>query len=149
MAISQGTEQGECDTMIHAMENPAAKLRHVDVCLADLYLQSLIDSLNEKKQQAAERSLNSDYTADVYDELLTGAEIQDQIDTVNRFAALERIVLAVVSGDEHRMMDALNQSIFGIKHLHQQYASAYMGFLRVEIANRGGNHLRSNPKCFT
>lgn len=72
--------------MLSAMKEPAAQLRDIDGEVAHLYLQSLMDALVDKKRATHERSLNSvDYTADVYDELLTRTEIQEQIDSVNRF----------------------------------------------------------------
>ena len=72
--------------MLSAMQETAAQLRDIDAGVAHLYLQSLMDALVDKKRTTHERSLNSvDYTADVYDHLLTRREIQEQIDSVNRF----------------------------------------------------------------
>jgi len=72
--------------MLSAMKEPAAQLRDIDTEAAHLYLQSLMDALVDKKRATLERSLNTiDYTADVYDQLLTRLEIQEQIDNVNRF----------------------------------------------------------------
>ena len=81
----QATEEGESGTMIAAMSNEAAQLRQVDAALGDLYLQSLMDALVQKKESTHERSLNEDFSPDVYDHLLTAAEIQEQLDSVNRF----------------------------------------------------------------
>jgi hypothetical protein len=115
------------------MGHPAAQLRDIDPSLADLYLQSLIDALDEKKQSSRERSLNSDFTADVYDELLTGSEIQYQLDSVNEFSALEKIALSVESRDTVRMMAALAHPILGIKRLNPDYCNAYLKALHIAI----------------
>ena len=138
IAINKATEEGDCQLMIQAMDHPAAQLRDIDASLADLYLQSLIDALDEKKQSSRERSLNSDFTADVYDELLTGSEIQYQLDSVNEFSALEKIALAVESRDQRRMMAALSHPILAMKGLNPEYCSAYMTALHSAISGDKG-----------
>lgn len=138
IAINKATEEGDCHLMIQAMGHPAAQLRDIDASLADLYLQSLIDALDEKKQSSRERSLNSDFTADVYDELLTGKEIQYQLDSVNEFSALEKIALAVESRDQRRMMTALSHPILGIKRLIPEHSTAYMVALHSAISGDKG-----------
>ena len=138
IAINKATEEGDCNLMIQAMGHPAAQLRDIDPSLADLYLQSLIDALDEKKQSSRERSLNSDFTADVYDELLTGSEIQYQLDSVNEFSALEKIALAVESRDVRRMMTALSHPILGIKRINPNYCADYMQALNSAISGDKG-----------
>lgn len=141
IAINKATEDGHCDLMTQAMGHPAAQLRDIDPSLADLYLQSLIDALDEKKQSSRERSLNSDFTADVYDELLTGSEIQCQLDSVNEFSALEKIAMSVESRDTVRMMTALAHPILGIKRLNPDYCHAYLKALHVAICGDKGIEL--------
>ena len=137
IAINRATEQGECLTMITAMEHPAAQLRDIEHSLANLYLQTLTDALNEKKQLAAERSLNSSYTPDVYDELLTGEEIQAQIDCVNEFSALEKVALAVEQSDSALMMSALRNPILSVARLRPDLASSYFQALASVVASKG------------
>lgn len=141
IAINKATEEGHCDLMIQAMGHPAAQLRDIDPSLADLYLQSLIDALDEKKQSSREQSLNSDFTADVYDELLTGSEIQYQMDSVNEFSALEKIAMSVESRDVVRMMTALAHPNLGIKRLNPDYCSAYLEALHSAICGDKGVEL--------
>lgn len=138
IAINKATEEGDCHLMIQAMKHPAAQLHDIDECLADLYLQSLIDALDEKKQQARDRSMNSDYTPDVYDELLTGAEIQFQLDSVNEFAALEKILLTLESRDQRRFIQALSHPILAIKRIQPDRAAAYIAALRSAISGSKG-----------
>lgn len=87
--------------------------------------QALSDALEQKKQLAAERSLNSTYTADVYDELLTAAEIQRNVDAVNHFGALENVALAMEKADAAQLMVSLfftpvAFSRIGESHLQQK-----------------------------
>lgn len=133
IAINKATEEGDCHRMIQAMEYHAAQLRGIDPCLADLYLQSLMDALDEKKQLAHERSLSSDYTPDVYDELLTGEEIQCQLDSVNEYSALEKVVLALESRDQSRVMDALSSPVLAIKNLQAEFCPDYISALRLAV----------------
>ena len=138
IAVNRATEEGDCHVMIRAAEHPAAQLHNIEPALADLYLQSLIDALEEKKQLARERSLNSDYTADVYDELLTGPEIQTQLDGVNEFCALEKVALAVESRDQRCLMAAVAHPLLNIKRVVQQHCSPYMTALRSEVGRDRG-----------
>lgn len=123
------------------MEHPAAQLYRIDQALADLYLQSLMDALEEKKGASRERSMHSDFTADVYDELLTGEEIQYQIDCVNEFSALEAVALAVESRDRRRLMTALAHPVLAIKRVRPEHGTAYFTALRLAINGDRGIEL--------
>lgn len=134
IAVNRATEEGDCHLMIQAMEHPAAQLHRVDHCLADLYLQSLMDVLEEKRAAARERSIHSDYTPDVYDELLTGEEIQCQIDCVNEFSALEAVAMAVEGrGDRKKLMSALAHPVLNVQRIRPENGTAYLNALKSAI----------------
>lgn len=139
IAINRATEEGDCNLMVQAMEHPAAQLHDIDHSLADLYLQSLMDALEEKKAQARERSLHSDYSADVYDELLTGKEIQAQLDCVNLYSALEQVAMAASKGrgDPQRLLKALSHPKLAIHRVRSNCGPAYVTALRSSIDQRG------------
>ena len=77
--------------------------------MVDCLVQALIDG----RQQKMSRTMDSNATIDVYDEHLTRLEIQELLDGVHHFAAVESVLMAVETGDKHRLLNSLTNPVLG------------------------------------
>uniref|UniRef100_A0A668A914 IQ motif containing GTPase activating protein 1 n=1 Tax=Myripristis murdjan TaxID=586833 RepID=A0A668A914_9TELE len=81
IAINEAIDQGVPEGTIAAMQNPNAMLVNLDPSSAQHYHDTLYHAKGEKV--ASSRKRNADAERDVYDELLTQAEIQGNVNKVN------------------------------------------------------------------
>uniref|UniRef100_A0A8C9ES34 IQ motif containing GTPase activating protein 1 n=1 Tax=Pavo cristatus TaxID=9049 RepID=A0A8C9ES34_PAVCR len=106
IAINEAIDhQVPADTLV-AMKNPNAMLINLDDLLESTYQDTLYRAKKDKMENAKNRisSENSERERDVYEELLTQAEIQGNINKVNRLAAVTRINAAIRMGDAEKTM---------------------------------------------
>uniref|UniRef100_A0A8C0F7H8 IQ motif containing GTPase activating protein 1 n=1 Tax=Bubo bubo TaxID=30461 RepID=A0A8C0F7H8_BUBBB len=104
IAINEAIDhQVPADTLM-AMKNPNAMLINLDDQLESIYQDTLYRAKQDKMENAKNRiaSENSERERDVYEELLTQAEIQGNINKVNRLAAVARINSAIRMGDAEK-----------------------------------------------
>uniref|UniRef100_A0A8C0B3G6 IQ motif containing GTPase activating protein 1 n=1 Tax=Buteo japonicus TaxID=224669 RepID=A0A8C0B3G6_9AVES len=104
IAINEAIDhQVPADTLM-AMKNPNAMLINLDDQLESTYQDTLYRAKQDKMENAKNRiaSENSERERDVYEELLTQAEIQGNINKVNRLAAVARINSAIRMGDAEK-----------------------------------------------
>nr|XP_041567035.1 ras GTPase-activating-like protein IQGAP2 isoform X6 [Taeniopygia guttata] len=109
IAINEAVEKGIAEQTIVTLRNPNAMLLSVDEELAQDYQNELFDA-KRKKQSNARLKVNgtiSDEERDVYEELLTQAEIQGNINKINRIIAIGHINEAVDQGDPEKTLEAL------------------------------------------
>uniref|UniRef100_A0A8C0HK29 IQ motif containing GTPase activating protein 1 n=1 Tax=Buteo japonicus TaxID=224669 RepID=A0A8C0HK29_9AVES len=100
IAINEAIDhQVPADTLM-AMKNPNAMLINLDDQLESTYQDTLYRAKQDKMENAKNR--NSCQERDVYEELLTQAEIQGNINKVNRLAAVARINSAIRMGDAEK-----------------------------------------------
>uniref|UniRef100_A0A8C0B2T7 IQ motif containing GTPase activating protein 1 n=1 Tax=Buteo japonicus TaxID=224669 RepID=A0A8C0B2T7_9AVES len=100
IAINEAIDhQVPADTLM-AMKNPNAMLINLDDQLESTYQDTLYRAKQDKMENIA--SENSERERDVYEELLTQAEIQGNINKVNRLAAVARINSAIRMGDAEK-----------------------------------------------
>uniref|UniRef100_A0A670ZGL2 IQ motif containing GTPase activating protein 1 n=1 Tax=Pseudonaja textilis TaxID=8673 RepID=A0A670ZGL2_PSETE len=101
-----------------AMKNPNAMLVNLDETLAPVYQSTLHQAKQDKAESARKRVKHSLLERDVYEELLTQAEIQGNVNQVNscslRFvppelAAVEQINMAIRNGlSEKTVVELMN-----------------------------------------
>ncbi|XP_059692452.1 ras GTPase-activating-like protein IQGAP2 isoform X6 [Haemorhous mexicanus] len=109
IAINEAVEKGIAEQTIVTLRNPNAMLLNVDEELAQDYQNELFDA-KRKKESNAKLKVNgtiSDEERDVYEELLTQAEIQGNINKINRIIAIGHINEAVDQGNPDKTLEAL------------------------------------------
>uniref|UniRef100_A0A8C2Z9B1 IQ motif containing GTPase activating protein 1 n=1 Tax=Cyclopterus lumpus TaxID=8103 RepID=A0A8C2Z9B1_CYCLU len=106
IAINEAIDQGVPEGTVAAMQNPNAMLVHLDPVSAPQYHDTLYQAKGQKVANSRKR--NADAERDIYDELLTQAEIQGNVNQVNG-EAVERINSAVRAGvPEKTVVELMN-----------------------------------------
>ncbi|NXF37920.1 IQGA1 protein, partial [Nyctibius bracteatus] len=127
IAINEAIDhQVPADTLM-AMKNPNAMLINLDDQLESIYQDTLYRAKQDKMENAKNRiaSENSERERDVYEELLTQAEIQGNINKVNTHAAISKIDLALERGDTLALYEALSTPALGLRGLLQENCDWY------------------------
>ncbi|NXI50454.1 IQGA1 protein, partial [Chloroceryle aenea] len=127
IAINEAIDrQVPADTLM-AMKNPNAMLINLDDQLQSTYQDTLYRAKQDKMENAKNRiaSENSDTERDVYEELLTQAEIQGNINKVNTHAAISKIDLALERGDSSALYEALALPALGLRGLLRENCDWY------------------------
>ncbi|XP_010570522.1 PREDICTED: ras GTPase-activating-like protein IQGAP1 [Haliaeetus leucocephalus] len=127
IAINEAIDhQVPADTLM-AMKNPNAMLINLDDQLESTYQDTLYRAKQDKMENAKNRiaSENSERERDVYEELLTQAEIQGNINKVNTHAAISKIDLALERGDSLALYEALATPALGLRGLLQENCDWY------------------------
>ncbi|XP_068265983.1 ras GTPase-activating-like protein IQGAP1 isoform X2 [Nyctibius grandis] len=127
IAINEAIDhQVPADTLM-AMKNPNAMLINLDDQLESIYQDTLYRAKQDKMENAKNRiaSENSERERDVYEELLTQAEIQGNINKVNTHAAISKIDLALERGDTLALYEALATPALGLRGLLQENCDWY------------------------
>ncbi|NWV15308.1 IQGA1 protein, partial [Ptilonorhynchus violaceus] len=125
IAINEAIDrQVPADTLM-AMKNPNAMLINLDDQLESTYQATLYRAKQDKMENAKNRVAHSDRERDVYEELLTQAEIQGNINKVNTHAAISKIDLALERGDALALYEALATPALGLRGLLQENCDWY------------------------
>ncbi|KAF1481543.1 Ras GTPase-activating-like protein IQGAP1, partial [Pygoscelis antarcticus] len=127
IAINEAIDhQVPADTLM-AMKNPNAMLINLDDQLESTYQDTLYRAKQDKMENAKNRiaSENSERERDVYEELLTQAEIQGNINKVNTHAAISKIGLALERGDALALYEALATPALGLRGLLRENCDWY------------------------
>ncbi|NWS71161.1 IQGA1 protein, partial [Crotophaga sulcirostris] len=127
IAINEAIDrQVPADTLV-ALKNPNAMLINLDDQLESTYQDTLYRAKQDKMENAKNRiaSENSERERDVYEELLTQAEIQGNINKVNTHAAISKIDLALERGDALALYEALATPALGLRGLLRENCDWY------------------------
>ncbi|NWX80225.1 IQGA1 protein, partial [Alca torda] len=127
IAINEAIDhQVPADTLM-AMKNPNAMLINLDDQLESTYQDTLYRAKQDKMENAKNRiaSENSERERDVYEELLTQAEIQGNVNKVNTHAAISKIDLALERGDALALYEALATPSLGLRGLLRENCDWY------------------------
>uniref|UniRef100_A0A8C0F801 IQ motif containing GTPase activating protein 1 n=1 Tax=Bubo bubo TaxID=30461 RepID=A0A8C0F801_BUBBB len=120
IAINEAIDhQVPADTLM-AMKNPNAMLINLDDQLESIYQDTLYRAKQDKMENAKNRR-----ERDVYEELLTQAEIQGNINKVNTHAAISKIDLALEQGDVLALYEALATPALGLRGLVRENCDWY------------------------
>lgn len=117
------------DSVKSSLLNPAAQLKHVLPHLVTMYHTVLQHAKKLKIQNTLSRSMNDSYTPDVYDELLTQAEIQGYVLNLNTSCAVNEIVKAIESNDDQKLFDEINYPWLQLKNLVKSNSNFYLNLL--------------------
>ncbi|NXY56452.1 IQGA1 protein, partial [Callaeas wilsoni] len=125
IAINEAIDhQVPADTLT-AMKNPNAMLINLDDQLESTYQATLYRAKQDKMENAKNRVAHSDRERDVYEELLTQAEIQGNINKVNTYAAISKIDLALERRDTLALYEALATPALGLRGLLRENCGWY------------------------
>ncbi|CAG00272.1 unnamed protein product [Tetraodon nigroviridis] len=130
IAINEAVDQGVPEGTLAAMQNPNAMLVNLDPGSVRQYHDTLYQAKGEKVASSRKRMENMDAERDVYDELLTQAEIQGNVNKVNVANAMKAAEQAILSGEEERLYEALKA--MGVHNLQPQNKGWYLKQLQAE-----------------
>uniref|UniRef100_A0A3P9LR08 IQ motif containing GTPase activating protein 1 n=1 Tax=Oryzias latipes TaxID=8090 RepID=A0A3P9LR08_ORYLA len=132
IAINEAIDQGVPEGTLAAMQNPNAMLVQLDPSSASQYHDTLYRAKGEKVASSRKRMENSETERDIYDELLTQAEIQGNVNSVNSEspASASGGSHALLSGDENKLYDALKA--MRIQNLEPQNKGWYLKQLQAD-----------------
>ncbi|KAG7271758.1 hypothetical protein CRUP_032661 [Coryphaenoides rupestris] len=135
IAINEAIDQGVPEGTMAAMQNPNTMLVNLDNDTAQSYHDMLYQAKGQKVANSRKRLVeNADAELDVYDELLTQAEIQGNVNKVNLSNALRAAEQALLSGDEDRLHETLKA--MGIQNLQPQNKGWYLKQLLADRENK-------------
>ncbi|NWT25347.1 IQGA1 protein, partial [Cardinalis cardinalis] len=125
IAINEAIDRQVPADTLTAMKNPNAMLINLDDQLESTYQATLYRAKQDKMDSAKNRVAHSDRERDVYEELLTQAEIQGNINKVNTHAAISKIDLALEQGDALALYEALATPALGLRGLLRENCDWY------------------------
>ncbi|NWZ86629.1 IQGA1 protein, partial [Poecile atricapillus] len=125
IAINEAIDRRVPADTLTAMKNPNAMLINLDDQLESTYQATLYRAKQDKMENAKNRVAHSDRERDVYEELLTQAEIQGNINKVNTHAAVSKIDLALERGDALALYEALATPALGLRGLLRENCDWY------------------------
>ncbi|XP_009278568.1 PREDICTED: ras GTPase-activating-like protein IQGAP2 isoform X3 [Aptenodytes forsteri] len=129
IAINEAIEKGIAEQTIATLRNPNAMLLNVDEELAQDYQNELFEAKRRKESNARLKVVNgsiSEEERDVYEELLTQAEIQGNINKINIHIALVQVNEAIDRQDEVALMAGLNRPALSLLEVLPQNSSWYL-----------------------
>ncbi|XP_026573639.1 ras GTPase-activating-like protein IQGAP2 isoform X3 [Pseudonaja textilis] len=130
IAINEAIEKGNADQTIKTLQNPNAMLVNVDDNFAHEYQKELSGAKKKKEENARLKSDSIlDEERDVYEELLTQAEIQGNINKVNLHIALAQVNEAIDMQDEVALMAGLNNPALSLLEVLLKNSSWYLARL--------------------
>uniref|UniRef100_A0A9J8CSH6 IQ motif containing GTPase activating protein 1 n=1 Tax=Cyprinus carpio carpio TaxID=630221 RepID=A0A9J8CSH6_CYPCA len=124
IAINDAIDHGVPEGTLAAMRNPNAMLLQLDESAAQHYQDTLFQAKTEKVANSRKR--NAEAERDAYDELLTHAEIQGNINKVNLTKALNSAEQALLSGDEDKLFNTLRSPALGLQSVQAQNKGWYL-----------------------
>uniref|UniRef100_A0A452S9S5 Ras GTPase-activating-like protein IQGAP1 n=1 Tax=Ursus americanus TaxID=9643 RepID=A0A452S9S5_URSAM len=156
IAINEAVDRRIPADTFAALRNPNAMLVNLEEPLASTYQDVLYQAKQEKMTNAKNRTENSERERDVYEELLTQAEIQGNINKVNTSSALANVDLALEQGVAPALFKALQAPALGLRGLQPQNGDWYLKQLlsdrqqKRQVKVRGehaGTHVRPSESC--
>ncbi|XP_069079697.1 ras GTPase-activating-like protein IQGAP2 isoform X1 [Pleurodeles waltl] len=127
IAINEAIEKGVAEQTMAALRNPNAVLLNVEEERAKDYHDELSEAKKRKEESARLKNISiSEEERDAYEELLTQAEIQGNINKVNINMALIQVDEALGRGDEVALMAGLSHPVLGLFGVQRQNAPWYL-----------------------
>ncbi|XP_042844633.1 ras GTPase-activating-like protein IQGAP2 isoform X1 [Panthera tigris] len=130
IAINEAIEKGIAEQTIITLRNPNAVLTLIDDNLAQEYQKELWEAKKRKEENARlKNNCISEEERDAYEELLTQAEIQGNINKVNRLAAVSHINAVIREGDPENTLLALKRPEAQLPEVYPFAAGMYQNEL--------------------
>ncbi|ESN91702.1 hypothetical protein HELRODRAFT_108462 [Helobdella robusta] len=142
IAINSAIDKEDPHLTLEALQNPSAHIMNINGQLADNYQQLLYDAKFVKAENARNKSLNIDNVPDVYDELLTQAEIQGNINMANNTYHLSIINEMISREDSAGLVRALKSSNLNFRDVDETRGDCYLfKFIEIREAGKGDDFL--------
>uniref|UniRef100_UPI00358E2876 ras GTPase-activating-like protein IQGAP1 n=1 Tax=Myxine glutinosa TaxID=7769 RepID=UPI00358E2876 len=125
IAVNEAVDRGVASDTLTAMQNPNAMLSGLDKSLAKLY-QEALSQVKGEKAISAQNTLMTTAEREMYDDLLTHAEIQGNINRINLLAALEVVEDAIEQGDIEGLFAGLQCPSLGLSGLCHENVLCYL-----------------------
>ncbi|NXI36617.1 IQGA2 protein, partial [Galbula dea] len=126
IAINEAIEKGVAEQTVATLRNPNAMLVNVDEELAQDYQSELFEAKRRKGANARlKNGTISEEERDVYEELLTQAEIQGNINKINKLIAVDNINTAIRNCDPSKTLVALMKPEAQLPVVHSFAAAVY------------------------
>ncbi|XP_055521632.1 ras GTPase-activating-like protein IQGAP3 [Leucoraja erinacea] len=136
IAINEAIDRGLVEQTLVALRNPNAMLVNLADSLAPVYQEILCQAKSEKSANARKRfdTYKAELTEgkDMYEELLTHAEIQGNINKVNVQAALEYVDEALEKSDVQALYSALQSPVLNLHQVNRENMEWYMDQLLID-----------------
>lgn len=133
IAINDAIEHGDPAGTMAAMRNPNAMLLNLEESAAQHYQDTLFQAKAEKVANSRKRiGENVEAERDVYEELLTQAEIQGNVNKVNLSNSLTSVDQALYSGDEDKLYKVLSSPVLGLQSLKSKNKGWYLKQLAAD-----------------
>uniref|UniRef100_A0A8D0L962 IQ motif containing GTPase activating protein 1 n=1 Tax=Sphenodon punctatus TaxID=8508 RepID=A0A8D0L962_SPHPU len=128
IAINEAIDHQVPAETFMAMKNPNAMLVNLEESLTSDYQDTLYRAKQNKMANAKNRTAaeNTERERDVYEELLTQAEIQGNVNKVNTHSAVSKIDLALERGDTLLLYEALTSSALGLRGVQRENCDWYL-----------------------
>ncbi|GLH16291.1 Ras GTPase-activating-like protein IQGAP2 [Gryllus bimaculatus] len=124
--INYALDQTDTEMLLHALENQVAKLHDVKPSYIKHYWNVLRDAKILKVKAAMNRSFLESFTADEYDELLTQAEVQGHITSVNVACSRHELIDAAKKMNKEHFMTILSSPWFGLRNVNVENEPFYV-----------------------
>ncbi|XP_052795267.1 ras GTPase-activating-like protein IQGAP1 [Mya arenaria] len=149
IAINEAIETKVAADIMTALGNPAARIVGINRKLGEEYTNSLYDAKHTKTENAKNKHETQEEDGgkefDVYDEMLTQAELQGNLNLVNTTFTLVELNSALLSADKATVLAMLKSSHLGIKNVKDENIEVYMEKLeearQAKKNNNGGADL--------
>ncbi|XP_063433642.1 ras GTPase-activating-like protein IQGAP1 [Mytilus trossulus] len=140
IAINEAIDNDNAEETMTALQNPSALLNQLHGESAEKY-QTLLFAAKETKAEAARnRSLDKNLEHDVYDEYLTQAEIQGNVNKINTVEALVRVDDALSRKDKDLLLQLLKSHDLGIHNVKDENIDFYIIHLDEARDNKMNNN---------
>ncbi|XP_046403125.1 ras GTPase-activating-like protein IQGAP1 [Ischnura elegans] len=134
IAINEAIEKQDPNETWGTLLNPIVEFRHLNQHLKAEYQDSLYEAKRIKTANALNRSLNESYVPDAYDELLTHAEIQGHICSVNFSWTWDKLVVSAEKNQVALFKNLLGSSQLQLKEIKNDFMEQYCNYFN-EILN--------------
>lgn len=134
MAINEAISHKVPEETMKALTNPNAVLSNIENKLAQDYQEKLFEAKKIKQERNAggkSDSVNAE-EREMYEELLTRNEIQDNVNKVNVNKALQRVNQALEKQDENELLSGLQAPSLSLAAVYQENAPWYLTNLHAE-----------------
>jgi len=133
VAINEAIDKNDPDELFKVLSNPEARILNLYEANKVGYQIKLAEE-KARKTAAAEAKNRPEEELDMYDKLLTHAEIQGHVNTVNADAAVKAINAAIDKGNEQLLLETLLDKPAGLSNIIAGNISWYMQRLKIEKA---------------
>uniref|UniRef100_A0A1B6HW78 Ras-GAP domain-containing protein n=1 Tax=Homalodisca liturata TaxID=320908 RepID=A0A1B6HW78_9HEMI len=130
IAVNHALDSEDQEALLKSLQNRNVRLNFVLEEYLEYYAKTLKTAKAAKVEAAMNRSLNDSYVADVYDDLLTQAEIQGHINSVNVGQKWSEVLDVAAQHNSDKMAAVLASPCLQLSDVERDNGSWYEEMLR-------------------